>query len=67
MKSEKSTQLTLRHQFSDRRMAPSYAAGWHLCLHGLKGTLAGIAMPSMVGSKAVDYGYKELYEETEAI
>lgn len=63
---ENKTQLKLRHRFSDRRMAPSYAAGWHLCLHGLSGTLAGIAMPSMVGSKAADYGYKELYEKYEA-
>lgn len=61
------TQLTLRHQFTDRRMAPSYAAGWHLCLHGLEETLAGISMPSMVGSKAADYGYKELYKEYEAV
>lgn len=61
-----STKLTLRHQFANRPMAPSYAAGWHLCLKGLEGTLAGIAMPSMVGSKAADYGYNELYQEYEA-
>lgn len=61
------TQLTLCHQFSDRRMAPSYAAGWHLCLRGLSGILAGMDMPSMVGSKAVDYGYEELYKEYETI
>lgn len=60
------TILTLRHRFTDRPMAPSYAAGWHLCLKGLSGTLDGIAMPSMVGSQAVNYGYKELYKQYEA-
>lgn len=59
------TRLTLRHRFSDRRLAPSYAAGWHLCLKGLTGTLAGAAVPSMVGSNAAKYGYKELYREYE--
>lgn len=56
-----STQLTLFHKFSDRRMAPSYAAGWHLCLRGLTGTLAGKNMPLMVGSEVVHYGFRELY------
>lgn len=60
-----STQLTLRHQFANRHMAPSYAAGWHLCLRGLEGILAGVAMPSMVGSEAIKYGYKQLYREYE--
>jgi len=62
-----STLLTLRHKFSDRRMAPSYAAGWHLCLRGLTGTLAGMNMPLMVGSEVVKYGYRELYAEYETI
>ncbi len=59
------TKLILSHRFSDRPMAPSYAAGWHLCLEGLAGTLAGLDMPSMVGSDAIKYGYKELYKEYE--
>lgn len=59
------TILVLRHRFQDRRMAPSYAAGWHLCLDGLAGVLAGIAMPSMTGSEAVKYGYKELHAQYE--
>lgn len=60
-----STRLVLRHQFADRQIAPSYAAGWHLCLQGLSGIMAGVAMPSMVGSEAVKYGYRELYKEYE--
>lgn len=62
----KATELTLRHRFSNRIMAPSYAAGWHLCLRGLTGTLAGVAMPSMVGSEAIKHGYKKLYIKYEA-
>lgn len=56
------TFLVLRHRFADRQQAPSYAAGWHLCLNGLAGTLAGEKMPSMVGHNAVKYGWRELYD-----
>jgi hypothetical protein len=56
------TVLVLRHRFADRQQAPSYAAGWHLCLDGLSGTLAGKEMPSMVGHNAMKYGYQELYD-----
>jgi len=61
------TLLELRHRFADRQQAPSYAAGWHLCLEGLIGKLEGRAMPSMVGSQAVHYGYRELYAKYEAL
>jgi uncharacterized protein YndB with AHSA1/START domain len=57
------TALVLRHRFVDRQQAPSYAAGWHLCLDGLTGALAGEAMPSMVGQNAVNYGWRELYAQ----
>jgi uncharacterized protein YndB with AHSA1/START domain len=57
------TVLVLRHRFADRQQAPSYAAGWHLCLDGLAGTLAGKKMPSMVGHNAVKYGWHELYAQ----
>ncbi|MUG23753.1 hypothetical protein GNQ08_15275 [Paenibacillus macerans] len=56
------TTLVLRHRFAERKQAPSYAAGWHLCLDGLAGTLAGEQMPSMVGEEALKYGWQELYE-----
>lgn len=55
------TALMLRHRFADRQQAPSYAAGWHLCLDGLAGTLAGEQVPSMVGEEALKYGWQELY------
>ncbi|KIL37812.1 hypothetical protein SD70_30520 [Gordoniibacillus kamchatkensis] len=55
------TVLVLRHRFADRKQAPSYAAGWHLCLDGLIGVLAGKDMPSMVGHNAMKYGWNELY------
>ncbi|WP_274652995.1 SRPBCC family protein [Paenibacillus humicola] len=56
------TLLVLRHRFADRPQAPSYAAGWHLCLDGLAGTLAGEKLPSMVGRQAMKHGWQELYE-----
>lgn len=57
------TFLVLRHRFADRKQAPSYAAGWHLCLDGLAGVLAGKEMPSMVGHQAYNFGYDELYAQ----
>jgi hypothetical protein len=56
------TVLVLRHRFADRQQAPSYAAGWHLCLDGLAGTLDGKNMPSMVGKNAMKYGWRQLHE-----
>jgi len=60
---EDKTLLVLRHRFVDRQQAPSYAAGWHLCLKGLVGTLAGRQMPSMVGHNAIKYGWNELHKQ----
>ncbi len=57
------TSLILRHRFADRQQAPSYAAGWHLCLDGLAGTLTGEKMPSMAGHNAMKYGWEELYAQ----
>ncbi|WEG13196.1 SRPBCC family protein [Pullulanibacillus sp. KACC 23026] len=56
------TQLVLRHHFNDRKQAPSYAAGWHLCLKGFSGQLAGKDTPSMAGQNAYQYGWQDLYE-----
>ncbi len=57
------TILILRHRFANEQDAPSYAAGWHLCLKGLIGTLAGEKTPSMVGENAFKYGWQELYDQ----
>jgi uncharacterized protein YndB with AHSA1/START domain len=61
------TYLVLRHSFADRKQAPSYAAGWHLCLDGLIGTLDGEKMPSMAGHNAIKYGWQELYARYEEL
>lgn len=58
---EDGTLLILQHCFADRSNAPSYAAGWHLCLEGLAGRLAGKEMPSMVGENALNHGWQALY------
>ncbi|MFB5683954.1 hypothetical protein ACE3NQ_23855 [Paenibacillus terreus] len=41
------TVLVLYHRFADWKQAPSYASGWHLCLDGLIGLLAGKKMPCL--------------------
>lgn len=54
------TRLTLRHRFTDREQAPSYAAGWHLCFDALAAALAGTPMASVVGESAMAHGWSEL-------
>lgn len=54
------SRLVLRHQLRNRADAPRYGAGWHLCLSGLGGLLAGRDMPSMVGQNAESHGYDAL-------
>lgn len=56
------TRLTLRHRFADQARAPSFAAGWHLCLDSLVGLLAGQPTPSFVGDSACAHGWSELYD-----
>ena len=54
--------LVLRHRFSDRTQAPSYAAGWQLCLQSMAEMLDGGEPPSRVGASAPAYGWQELYD-----
>lgn len=54
------TRLTLRHRFTDRDQAPSYAAGWHLCFDALAAALAGTPMESVVGESAMAHGWSQL-------
>ena len=56
------TRLTLRHRFSAREQAPSYAAGWHLCFGALADLLDGHPGPLVVGEAAMEHGYPELHE-----
>ena len=56
------TRLTLRHRFADRGQAPSYAAGWHLCIDALDAALSGTPMESVVGDSAMAHGWPELNE-----
>ncbi len=41
----------------------AWAAGWHLCFAALEMLLAGQDAPSVVGEKAMDYGWKELEQQ----
>ena len=59
---ESTTRLVLKHRFAELKEAPSYAAGWHLCLDALGSALRGEVKPSVVGDAALDHGWQELYE-----
>ncbi|WP_326596066.1 SRPBCC domain-containing protein [Streptomyces sp. NBC_01803] len=56
------TALRLTHTFADRSRAPSYAAGWHLCLAALDGILAGLDLPKVTGEAATAHGWEELHD-----
>jgi uncharacterized protein YndB with AHSA1/START domain len=57
------THLVFTHTFTARSEAPSYAAGWHLCLAALIGTVQGIELPPVVGRAALDHGWQELSDQ----
>jgi len=57
------THLTFTHTFAARSEAPSYAAGWHLCLAALIGTVQGLELPPVVGSAALEHGWQELSDQ----
>lgn len=54
--------LTLEHRFGDRGDAPSYGAGWHICLAVLAALVEGRAVERVVSSRANDYGWQELHD-----
>ncbi|SEB78146.1 Uncharacterized conserved protein YndB, AHSA1/START domain [Paramicrobacterium humi] len=57
----------LSHTFDDRTMAPSFAAGWHLCLQALDSVLNGEDTPIVVGDAAHAAGWDELYDRYAAL
>ncbi len=52
--------LTLEQTMGDRDMAAGNAAGWHVCLDVLDGTLAGTVSSRVVGPDALDHGWESL-------
>ena len=60
---EDGARLVLRHRFPDRAEAPSYAAGWQLCLQSLAELLGNGATRSRVGTSAPAYGWQELHDK----
>lgn len=65
--SETGTVLRLSHTFDGSDNAPSYAAGWHLCLSALDGIAQGIAVPAMTGEAAKLHGWDSLNEQYEKL
>jgi uncharacterized protein YndB with AHSA1/START domain len=63
---EDGSRLVLRHRFPDRSEAPSYAAGWQLCLQSLAELLDNGVTESRVGSSAPAYGWQELHDKYRA-
>ena len=57
------SRLVLRHRFPDRDEAPSYAAGWQLCLRSLTELLGTGAAQSRVGTAAPAFGWQELHDQ----
>lgn len=60
---EDGSRLVLRHRFPDRSQAPSYAAGWQLCLQSLSELLIDGVTQSRVGTSASAYGWQELHDK----
>ena len=52
--------LTLEQSIPQRDGAAGNAAGWHVCLDVLEGTLAGTASSRVVGPDALDHGWESL-------
>ena len=55
--------LVLTHTFDERKGAPDYASGWHLCLGALTARLDGHDVPPVAGSAARDYGWQGLRDD----
>jgi uncharacterized protein YndB with AHSA1/START domain len=63
---ERGARLILRHRFPEQSEAPSYAAGWQLCLQSLEELLGEGATRSRVGTSAPAYGWQELHDKYRA-
>ena len=61
------TLLTLRHTFGDRPWAPSYGAGWQICLDTLQLLLDGTPRGSVVGEAAMEWGWQALRDRYAAL
>lgn len=56
------TRLRLEHRFADPAEAPSFGAGWHVCLGGLTAALDHAEVGRAVGPLALDYGWQDLHQ-----
>ncbi|QPZ37762.1 SRPBCC domain-containing protein [Paramicrobacterium chengjingii] len=61
--SPEGTIVQLSHVFADVSLAPSLAAGWHICLQALDAVAGGIQIPLVVGDAAHAAGWDALYDE----
>ena len=57
------TLLTLRHSFAEREMAPSYGAGWQICLDSLDALLDGHPRGPATGEAAKRWGWQALRDQ----
>ena len=58
--------LTLEQTFDVRAEAGMYGAGWHICLAVMTVQLEGHHAGRVVGSRAEDYGWRELRDRYDA-
>ncbi|GAB2525495.1 SRPBCC domain-containing protein [Paramicrobacterium agarici] len=57
------TIVQLNHIFTEETLAPSLAAGWHICLQALDAVAGGARIPLVVGNAAHAAGWDALYDE----
>lgn len=57
-----STRLVVRTLIVQPELAPSYAAGWQVCLAVLEAQLEGLDQERIVGQDALDHGWGALHE-----
>lgn len=58
----RTTHLELRTLMFRPELAPSYAAGWQVCLAVLEAQLEGLDQERIVGQDALDHGWGALHE-----
>jgi uncharacterized protein YndB with AHSA1/START domain len=61
------TRLTLEQTFDVETEAPTYGAGWHICLAVLAARLAGHDVERVVGARATEFGWDSLNERYAAM
>lgn len=63
---EQGTQISLHHRVENPEWVARVAAGWHLCLLNADRILRDEEPYDLIGGKAMEYGWQELFEAYQA-